>query len=120
VRLRSDIWVAAYLRRVAVEGAAAALRRRGAAEAGAIWVKVDRLDGRAALYGPVPQSESGERGVERLWLRAHADAWIAPEEAERRIGREIAFDSDLWLVEVEDRDGRDWLDLAESPAPRRM
>lgn len=122
MRLRSDIWVAAYLRRVAVEGAAAVLRRRGAAEAGAIWVKVDRLDGRAALYGPAPQSESGKRGVERLWLRAHTDAWIAPEEAERRIGREIGFDSDLWLVEVEDRDGRDWLDLAESlaPSPRRV
>jgi len=117
VRLRSDIWVAAYLRRVAVEGAAAVLRRRGAAEAGAIWIKVDRLDGRAALYGPAPQSESGERGVERLWLRAHPDEWVAPEETERRVVRQIAFDSDLWLVEVEDRDGRCWLDLAESPPP---
>jgi len=25
--------------------------------------------------------------------------------------REIEFDSDLWLVEVEDRQGRDFLDL---------
>lgn len=112
MRLRSDIWVAAYLRRVAVAGAAVALRRRGAAEAGAIWIKVDRLDGRAALYGPAPQSESGERGVERLWLRAHAQDWIAPDEIERRMGREIDFDFDLWLIEVEDRDGRCWLDLA--------
>jgi len=117
MRLRSDIWVAAYLRRVAVEGAAAALRRRGAAEAGAIWIKVDRLDGRAALYGPAPQSESGEHGVERLWSPVHAEAWIGPEEAERRMAREIAFDSDLWLVEVEDRDGRNWLDLAAPLAP---
>jgi len=119
VRLRSDIWVAAYLRRVAVEGAAAVLRRRGAAEAGAIWVKVDRLDGRAALYGPAPQSESGERGIERLWQRVHSDEWVAPEETERRVGREIAFDADLWLVEVEDRNGRCWLDLAEPLAPLR-
>jgi hypothetical protein len=119
MRLRSDIWVAAYLRRVEVEGATAALRRRGAAEAGAIWVKVDRLDGRAALYEPAPQSESGERGVERLWLRAHAEEWVAAEETERRIAREIAFDSDLWLVEVEDRQGRCWLDLAAPLSPLR-
>jgi hypothetical protein len=112
VRLRSDIWVAAHLRRVAVEGAFAALRRRGAAEAGAIWVKVDRLDGRAALFGPAPQSEVAERGVERLWARAHAQEWVGADFVEARMAKEIAFDPDLWLIEVEDREGRCWLDLA--------
>ena len=112
MRLRSDIWVAAYLRRVAVEGATAVLRRRGAAEAGAIWVKVDRLDGFAALYQPAPQSETGERGVERLWASALPSEWVATAESEARITREIGFDSDLWLIEVEDRQGRCWLDLA--------
>ena len=73
MRLRADIWVAAYLRRCAVEGAPAVLRRRGAAEAGAIFVKVDRLDGRSALYAPAPQSALAERGAERLWSRAHKD-----------------------------------------------
>ena len=114
MRLRSDIWVAAYLRRVAVEGAFAALRRRGAPEAGAIFVKVDRLDGTAALYQPAPQSEVGEHGVERQWTRAHRDEWIDPATIEARIAREIGFDSDLWLIEVEDRQGRCWLDLASS------
>ena len=113
MRLRADIWVAAYLRRCAVEGATAVLRRRGAAEAGAVYVKVDRLDGRAALYAPAPQSELAGRGVERLWSRAHKDEWIEPAEIEKRMTREIAFDPDLWLVEVEDREGRHWLDLAQ-------
>ena len=49
MRLRSDIWVSAYLRRCAAQGVVAVLRRRGAAEAGAIFVKLDRLDGTAAL-----------------------------------------------------------------------
>jgi hypothetical protein len=111
MRLRADIWVAAYLRRCAVEGAVATLRRRGAAEAGAIFVKVDRLDGLAALYAPAPQSELAERGVERLWSRAHKDEWIDPGEVEKRLTREMAFDPDLWIVEVEDRQGRCWLDL---------
>ena len=113
-RLRADIWVAAYLRRCAVEGAIATLRRRGAAEAGAIFIKIDRLDGRAALFAPAPQSEFAGPGVERLWSRAHKDEWIAPDAVEQRLAREIAFDPDLWIVEVEDRLGRCWLDLAQA------
>jgi hypothetical protein len=113
LRLRADIWVAAYIRRCEIEGAFAVLRRRGAAEAGAIFVKIDRLDGRTALYGPAPQSEVAERGVERLWRRAHREEWIEPAEVEKRLRREIDFDPDLWIVEVEDRNGAPRLDLAE-------
>jgi hypothetical protein len=114
LRLRSDIWVAAYLRTRLAEGVAAVLRRRGAAEAGAIFVKVDRLDGRAALYGPAPQSAVQELGpgVERLFARVHQAQWIDPVEADRRLDREIAFDPDLWIVEIEDKEGNPRLDLA--------
>ena len=111
VRLRSDIWVSAYLRRCAVEGAAAYLRRRGAAEAGAIFIKIDRLDGVCAVYAPAPQSEARE-GYDRLFARVHKDDWIDPADAEARLAREQKFDSDLWIVEVEDREGRCFLDLA--------
>lgn len=110
MRLRSDIWVAAYLRRAYVEGAVATLRRRGAPEAGAIYVLVDRLDGCVALFQPGPADEgSGER----RWLRAHAAEWIAPADAEARLKRELSFDPDLWIVDLENRDGTHWLDLAE-------
>jgi hypothetical protein len=113
-RLRSDIWVAAYLRRRNADGAFAALRRRGAAEAGAIFVKIDRLDGQAALYGPAPQSLAGALplGVDRLFVRLHDPDWLTVADAEARLEREIRFDPDLWIVEVEDRDGAPRLDLA--------
>ena len=114
MRLRSDIWVAAYLRRCGVEGASAVLRRRGAAEAGAIFVKVDHLNGLATLYGPAPQSVAAEApdGVDRLFARAHASPSISSNEAEERLRREIAFDPDLWIVEVENGVEGAWLDLA--------
>ena len=114
MRLRSDIWVAAYLRRCGVEGASAVLRRRGAAEAGAIFVKVDHLNGSATLYGPAPQSIAAEapHGVERMFARTHAGPLINSDEAEDRLKREIAFDPDLWIVEVEDGAEGAWLDLA--------
>jgi hypothetical protein len=108
-RLRSDFWVSAYLRRCGVEGVEAVLRRRGAAEAGAIFVKVDHLDGTASLYGPAPQlfvDDSGER------LFAVVLQGVTPLDVEEKVQRELRFDSDLWLVEVDDREGRHFLDLA--------
>ena len=56
MRLKSALWVAAYLRRCQVEGAFAVVRRRGAEEAGAIFVRISRLDGTSDLFGPAPQS----------------------------------------------------------------
>lgn len=111
MRLRSDIWVAAYLRRCGSENVFAALRRRGSPEAGAVIIRIDRLDGTSTLYSPAPQSEARE-GVDRLFARAHADEFLDNEKIEARIAREISFDSDLWIVEVEDRQGRHFLELA--------
>ena len=90
------------------------LRRRGAAEAGAIFVKIDRLDSTAAVYGPAAQAEAFDLppGLERLFARTHKPEWIENSEAERRLESELRFDPDLWIVEVEDREGRCRLDLA--------
>ncbi|HLL29078.1 MAG TPA: DUF1491 family protein [Xanthobacteraceae bacterium] len=112
MRLKSAIWVAAYVRRCHVEGAFAVVRRRGAEEAGAIFVKISRLDGTAALFAPAPQSAFDEaRPAERRFAPAFKGGFIADQDVEQRIQREIDFDFDLWLVEVEDRQGRDFLDL---------
>jgi hypothetical protein len=119
MRLRSDIWVSAYLRRCAVEGAPAVLRRRGAPEAGAIFIKIDRLDGIVALYGPAPQSvwEAGEAAFERRFVPFDLGATPDSVTAEARLKRETAFDPDLWIVEVEDRAGRHFLDLVRFGEP---
>ncbi|HVX91620.1 MAG TPA: DUF1491 family protein [Xanthobacteraceae bacterium] len=111
MRLKSGIWVAAYVRRCHVEGAFAAVRRRGAEEAGAIFVKVARLDGTAELYGPAPQTAFDDaRPADRAFapcLRVQP----APEsDVEAYLAREIRFDPDVWIVEVEDREGRNFLD----------
>jgi hypothetical protein len=108
-RLRSDFWVSAYIRRCDVEGVEAVLRKRGAAEAGAVFVKVDRLDGTACLYGPAPQVFLDDSG-DRLFSAVLMDA--PPLDVEERMVRELKFDPDLWLVEVDDRTGRHFLDLA--------
>jgi hypothetical protein len=113
MRLRSDIFVSALIRQAEIAGASAMLRRRGGAEAGAIFVKLDRLDGAAALFGPAPQSEELPTGVARLFTRQHAAEWLDPAEIETKLRREIEFDPDVWIVEIEDRQGRCFVDLTK-------
>ena len=111
MRLKSAIWVAAYLRRCNVEGAFAAVRRRGAEEAGAIFIKLNRLDGSAELFGPAPQSAFAEaHPVDRAFSRCLKEQPAPESKIEERILREIRFDPDAWIIEVEDRAGRHFLE----------
>ncbi|HVZ13909.1 MAG TPA: DUF1491 family protein [Bauldia sp.] len=110
MRVTSALWVGAYVRRCYAEGAPAAVMKRGAEEAGAIFVIADRLDGTGDLYAPAPQAsfDEGEPG-DRLFQMV-APAAPLPEINER-LEREKRFDPDLWVVAVEDREGRAFLDV---------
>ena len=114
MRLKSSIWVAAYLRRCQTEGVFGAVRRRGAEEAGAVFVKLALLDGNAMLYAPAPQTAYDDnRPIERVF--APASSQPVPEQAvEERLAKEIRFDPDVWIVEIEDRAGRHFLELARA------
>ncbi len=109
-RLTSDFFVSAYLRRCAGEGIPAVLRRRGAFEAGAIFIKIDHLDGTASLYAPAPSSADLPSHVDRLFTRICSR--IAAIDVEARMAREVTFDPDLWFVEIEERGERHGLDGA--------
>ena len=112
MRLKSAIWVSAYLRRRHLDGTLAVVRRRGAEEAGAVFVKINRLDGTAELYGPAPQTAFEEaRPAERAFAACFAAQPVPEAEVEAFLMREIRFDSDLWIVEVEDRLGSHLLDV---------
>ncbi len=119
MRLKSGIWVAAYIRRVQIEGAQegaqAMLRRRGAEEAGAVFIKISRLDGTAAVFAPAPQTAFDEaRPSDRAFIRALKTEASAEADAEAYLARQIKFDPDVWIVEVEDRGGRNFLDSVVS------
>ena len=111
IRVTSELWVGVFVRRSYAGDAIATVVRRGAAAAGAIFVIVNRLDGTFDLYGPAPQSAFGEdHPADRLFQRL-----IEREEeanVRQRLDSELRFDPDIWVVEVEDRQGRAPLDLA--------
>ena len=100
MRLRSDIFVSALMRRVFARGDFAAVEAKGAEEAGAVFVRQVLRDGTESLHAPAPQSffeddDTGRRlfetRLERVDAQAVADA----------IARERRFDGDLWVVSIE-------------------
>jgi hypothetical protein len=111
MRLKSGIWVAAYLRRCATEGAFAVVRRRGADEAGAVFVKIDRLDGTVELYGPAPQTAfEDSHPPDRAFVACLKSQPAAAADAESYLQKQLRYDPDIWIVEVEDKAGRNFLD----------
>jgi hypothetical protein len=111
MRLKSGVWVSAYVRRCYVEGVFAVIRRRGADEAGAIFIKINRLDDTADVYGPAPQAAFGDDApLDRAFSPAMKTMPAPDAEAEAYLARQIRFDPDLWIIETEDRAGRHFLD----------
>ena len=112
MRLKSALWVAAYLRRCQVEGIPAVVRRRGAEEAGAVFVRISRLDGTSDLFGPAPQSAfDAAPGAERAFSASLMEQPAPDAVVEAYLARELKFDSDIWIIEVEERSGRNFLDV---------
>ena len=109
MRLKAEIWVKAYLRRCAGEGADAILVRRGDSDAGAIYIKVSRLDGTASLFGPAPAGLEGAR-EERRFESSFTREIVPEAEVDAFLARQIEFDADIWIIAVEDRQGRHFLD----------
>jgi hypothetical protein len=108
MRIKSEIWVRAYLRRCQAEGVGAVIVRRGDEHAGAIYICVNRLDRTAALYGPAPAGlEGGD--MERRWVSCFAAGVVEEGEVASYLNRQARFDADIWIVEVEDKGGRHFL-----------
>lgn len=101
-RLTAEFWVTAYLARLRLSDIPAFVVARGDATAGAVLVKLNRLDGTAAAF-----ARSWDASGARVWTTV-ADGPDA--EVEAAVGRQRGFDPDLWVVEVEDRQGRTLLD----------
>mgnify|MGYP000126364712 CR=1 FL=1 len=109
MRLRAEVWVKAYLRICMNAGANAVVARHGDDDAGAVFIKVLRRDGAAALYGPAP-SGIATQDIERAWSSHLTGDDVTEAAVDSYLARQIDFDPDIWIVEVEDRDGRHFLD----------
>lgn len=103
-RLKAEIWVKALIRRCETEGASAMVVRRGDAGSGTVLVKLNTLDGMASVFAP---ARDGEGNL--VWMRAPASAPAPEPEVDTYIEKQRRFDPDIWVVEIEDRQGRHFL-----------
>ena len=77
-----------------------------------MFIRICRLDGTSDLFGPAPQSEfDAVREADRAFSPSLKEQPAPDEAVEAYLAREIKFDPDVWIVEVEDAAGRIFLDV---------
>ena len=102
-RLTAEFWVHAYLARLRFQEIPAFVVAHGDDTAGAVLIKLNTLDGRATAFQRSFDLMSGERAWMVLAEGVEADVDAA-------LAKQRSFDPDLWVIEVEDREGRHLLD----------
>ena len=103
MRLTARLWVDAYLTRLRLADIPAFVTAHGDDTGGAVLVKLNTLDGLARAFTRSFDLTTGDR------------TWVALAEGEEAevdaaVARQRGFDPDLWVIEVEDRQGRHLLD----------
>ena len=99
----TDIWVYALIRRASLGGAFATVGRRGHSRGGAVLIKqVNRRSGEARLYAEATRGDG-----EPVWMQPSGSK--DEGELDAYIQRAIRIDPDLWVVEIDDPDGRHFL-----------
>jgi hypothetical protein len=100
---RSDIWVAAFVRRHNDIGHMCVISRRGDALAGQIFIEVDHLNGTVSLYAPAPAAALHDNQEDRIFQRRFDH--VEPAKVADRLAREADFDPDFWVIALELRQG---------------
>ncbi|MBV9332226.1 MAG: DUF1491 family protein [Alphaproteobacteria bacterium] len=103
-RLKAGIFVRAIIRRAEVAGAQAYVLRKGSEEAGAVFLKVSRLDGTCTVLDQVRQGEG-----QLAWIKPLGEN-VDEARAGTYFEKQMRLDPDLWIVEIEDREGRAFID----------
>jgi len=112
MRVTSDLWVSALVRRVFSDSGFAAIERKGAHEAGAIFVVRRTRMGEFELFGPAAQTSYDEtKPQDRQFSRLLAT--FEEQDVKGRLEREMRFDPDVWIIELDtDAEVENYLEIA--------
>ncbi len=102
-RLAAGIWVSAYLTHLRLAEIPVYVTAKGDATSGAVVVKVATLDGKAQSF---QRSYDLVQGA-RVWVTLAEGPEV---DVDAVLARARARDPDLWVIELEDRQGRTLLD----------
>ena len=112
MRLTSAMWFAVFMRTETERGAYVSTIKKGAQQAGAIFIMHNHLNGTFSLYGPAPQSMymdalDDDRRFERVLENVEESVLDTYLEKQKN------FDPDLWVIETESGKGEPTIKLAE-------
>lgn len=105
-RLKTEFWIKAHIRKCALHNIPVMVVRRGDSTAGNLIIKLNLLGDGFKLLTPDTDWQTGTR----YWRLALGEDAVSEADADAYIERQIGYDSDLWVIEIEDRDGRHMLD----------
>ncbi len=100
-RLPTELWIKAHLRRCFAEGMPATVVHRGEKNSGTLILKINQLEAGCRVL-----SQTRDLDGDLAWLAALDGRLVAEGDADTYIDRAVARDPDVWVVEIEDRDGR--------------
>jgi hypothetical protein len=104
-RLPTELWVKAHVKRCSVAGVPMIVARRGDPHSGIVILKLNQFEAGCRVMSQMRDLE-GKLG----WLEALDGALVPEAQADAYIARQAERDPDLWVIEIEDREGRHWVD----------
>ena len=99
-RLPTDVWVMAQVRRCNAEAVPAMVVRKGEAKGGTLLLKLNQLEAGCRVL-----TQARDLDGNLAWFGAFDGKPVEEAEADAYIGRAVARDPDLWVVEIEHREG---------------
>ena len=99
-RLKAELWVKAQIRQCFARDIPAFVVRRGDAHAGTVLIKLNRFDAGVQVFAPIAAMEGG-----RAWLCITGESAVDDSAADLAISKRTRNDPDIWVLEIEDRDG---------------
>jgi len=95
--LKAGIWVQAQIRVCDTQFIPAVVVRKGDPDAGSVFLKLNRLDKGVEVFSQVRTANGA-----RAWMRATGDALVEDTIADAYINKQLTFDPDIWVLEIED------------------
>jgi len=110
--VKTELWVKAHLALCFSKGLTAVIANKGAPEAGAVYVQITMSNTQVKVLAPAPGPAFDDMG-NRTWSQPLGADSVTPQQAQEYFNRQRSFDRDIWILDIDDRQGMGLLMLPQ-------